>query len=36
MDDDNGEVNSYRELIVNNVEKIEMQKKPDGTVVNIK
>ena len=26
MDDDNGEVNPYRELIVNNVEKIEMQK----------
>ena len=26
MDDDNGEVNLYRELIVNNVEKIEMQK----------
>ena len=25
MDDDNGEVNPYRELIVNNVEKIEMQ-----------
>ena len=26
MDDDNGEVNPYRELIVNNAEKIEMQK----------
>ena len=26
MDDDNGEVNPYRELIVKNVEKIEMQK----------
>ena len=26
MDDDNGEVNPYRELIVNNTEKIEMQK----------
>ena len=26
MDDDNGEVNPYGELIVNNVEKIEMQK----------
>ena len=26
MDDDNGKVNPYRELIVNNVEKIEMQK----------
>ena len=31
MDDDNGEVNPYRELIVNNAEKIEMQKKPDGS-----
>ena len=26
MDDDNGEVNPYREVIVNNAEKIEMQK----------
>ena len=26
MDDDNGEVNPYKELIVNNAEKIEMQK----------
>ena len=26
MDDDNGEVNPYRELVVNNAEKIEMQK----------
>ena len=26
MDDDNGEVNPYRELIVNNAEKVEMQK----------
>ena len=26
MDDDNGEVNPYRELIVNTAEKIEMQK----------
>ena len=26
MDDDNGEVNPYKELIVNNVEKVEMQK----------
>ena len=26
MDDENGEVNPYRELIVNNAEKIEMQK----------
>ena len=26
MDDDNGEINPYRELIVNNAEKIEMQK----------
>ena len=26
MDDDNGEVNPYRELIVNNAEKVDMQK----------
>ena len=26
MDDDNGEVNPYSELVVNNAEKIEMQK----------
>ena len=26
MDDDSGEVNPYRELVVNNVEKIKMQK----------
>ena len=26
MDDDNGEVNPYRELVVNNTEKIKMQK----------
>ena len=26
MDDDNSEVNPYRELVVNNAEKIEMQK----------
>ena len=26
MDDDNGEVNPYRELVVNNAEKIDMQK----------
>ena len=26
MDDDNGEVNPYRELVVNKAEKIEMQK----------
>ena len=36
MDDDNGKVNPYRELVVNNAEKIEMQKNPDVTVVNIK
>ena len=36
MDDDNGEVNPYRELVVNNAEKIEKQKNPDGIVVNIK
>ena len=26
MDDDSGEVNPYRELVVNNAEKLEMQK----------
>ena len=26
MDDDNGEVNPYRELVANNAEKVEMQK----------
>ena len=26
MDDDSGEVNPYRDLVVNNAEKIEMQK----------
>ena len=36
MDDDSGEVNPYRELVVNNAEKIGMQKNPDGTVVNTK
>ena len=36
MDDDSGEVNPYRELVVNNAEKIEMQKTTDGTVVNTK
>ena len=36
MDDDSGEVNPYKELVVNNAEKIEMQKTPDGTVVNTK
>ena len=37
MDDDSGEVNPYREPVVNNAEKIEMQKKkPDGRVVNTK
>ena len=36
MDDDNGEVNPYRELIVNNVEKIEMQKNLNGTMDNTK
>ena len=35
MDDDNGEVNPYREFIVNNAEKIDT-KNPDGTMVNIK
>ena len=36
MDDDSGEVNPYRELVVNNAEKIENAKNPDGTVVNTK
>ena len=36
MDDESGEINLYRELVVNNAEKIEMQKNPDGTVVNTK
>ena len=36
IDDDSGEVNPYRELVVNNAEKIEMQKNLDGTVVNTK
>ena len=36
MDDDSGEVNLYRELVVNNAEKVEMQKNPDGAVVNTK
>ena len=36
MDDDSGEVNPYRECVVNNAEKIEMQKTQDGTVVNTK
>ena len=26
MDDDSGEVNPYRELVINNAEKIKMQK----------
>ena len=34
--DDNHEVNPYRELIVNNAEKIRDAKNPDGTMVNIK
>ena len=36
IDDDNSEVNRYREFLVNNAEKIEMQKNPDRTVVNIR
>ena len=35
MDDDNGEINPYRELVVNNMEKI-VTNDPDGTVVNTK
>ena len=36
MDNASGEVNPYRELVVNKVEKIEIAKNPDGTVVNTK
>ena len=36
MDDDSVEVNPYRELMVNNAEKIRNAENPDGTVVNIK
>ena len=35
MDDENGEINPYRELVVNNTEKI-VTNNPDGTVVNTK
>ena len=35
MDDVNGEINPYRELIVNNAERI-VTNDPDGTVVNTK
>ena len=34
MDDMNGETNPYRELIVNNAEKIEPLMTNDGTMVN--
>ena len=34
MDDDSSEINPYRELVVNNAEKIEMQKTKMETVVN--
>ena len=33
MDDENSEINPYRELIVNNTEKI-VTNDPNGTVVN--
>ena len=36
IENDNGEVNPYRELVVNNAERIGNAKNPDGTVVNIK
>ena len=36
MDDENGEINPYRELIVNNVEKLRVTNDPDGTVANTK
>ena len=36
MDDESGEVNPYRECVVNNAEKIENAKNPYGTVVNTK
>ena len=36
IDDDSGEVNPYRELVVSNAEKIRNAKNPDGTVVNTK
>ena len=36
MDDDSGEVNPYRIFVINNAEKIEMQKNPDEAVVNTK
>ena len=36
MDDERGEGNSYRELVVNNAEKGRNAKDPNGTVVNIK
>ena len=35
MDDGNGEINPYRELIVNNMEKNRTTNDPDGAVVNI-
>ena len=36
MDDENGEINPYRELIVNSTEKLEITNDPDGAVVNTK
>ena len=36
MDDDSGEVNPYRELVVNNARKGRNGEDPNGVVVNIK
>ena len=36
MDNASGEVNPYKELVVNNAEKVEILKYPDGAVVNTK
>ena len=36
MDDGNGEINPYKEIIVNSVEKNGTTNDPDGAVVNIK
>ena len=36
MDDENGEINPYGELIINNAEEIRVTNDPNGTVVNTK
>ena len=36
MDDENDEINPYRELIVSNARKFRVTNDPDGTVVNTK